>query len=163
MQPTFGNLPAPNIQHALLDSFIVPGFLETALGIDESALFANLQDTAPWTDPSDPDFKYRGNELARKKAFLVSSADPVPRIDGEPMEMPKYSYPGWQNASMRSYRDMRTVPSLDNIVEKIKQEFLYNGRPVNINHAILTCYRGADDNIGWHADKVISFRPIQDF
>ncbi len=99
--------------------------------------------------------KYRGNELARRKAFLVTSADPVPRIDGEPTVMPKYSYPGWQNASMR------TVPSLHVIVEKIKQEFLYNGGPVNINHAILTCYRGADDNIGYHFDKVL-VQPILD-
>ena len=154
MQPKFGNLNIPNLEHALLDSFIVPGFLQTSLGIDSSALFADLQDTAPWTDPSDPDFKYRGNELARRKAFLVTSTDPVPKTDEEPSVMPKYSYPGWQNASMRSYRDMRTVPSLHKVVERIKQELLYNDRPVNINHAILTCYRGADDNIGYHSDKM---------
>lgn len=90
MQPTFGNVNILNVQHALLDSFIVPGFLQTTLGKDPSALFVNLHDTAPWTDPSDVNFKYRGNELARKKATLLESPDPVPLFDQEPSVMPSY-------------------------------------------------------------------------
>ncbi len=116
--------------------------------------------TSPWTDPSDLNFKYRGHELARKKAFLVSSNDDtVPELDQEPSMLPKYTYPGFQYGSMRSYRDVRTVPSLERIVAEIQQRLAFNDGPVSINHSILTCYRDGNDNIGFHSDKMIDITP----
>jgi alkylated DNA repair dioxygenase AlkB len=150
---TWAGAAIPNLQHALLDSYIIPGFVATHLGLDHAKLFAALQETAPWTDPSDPDFMYRGRELARQKAFLVVSDDPVPRLDREPSNIPRYGYPGFQYRSLQSYRDVRTVPELHNILKALMERLGYKDCPVVLNHAILTCYRGADDNIGFHSDK----------
>jgi alkylated DNA repair dioxygenase AlkB len=150
---TWNGVAIPNLQHALLDSYIIPGFVATTLGMDHSKLFGALHDSAPWTDPSDPDFKYRGRELARQKAFLVVSDDPVPRLDMEPSNIPRYSYPGFQHGSLQSYRDVRTVPELHAILKALMERLGYKDCAVVLNHAILTCYRGADDNIGFHSDK----------
>ncbi len=61
---TFNGVDITNIQYALLDSFIIPNFVQTTLKVDPQVLYNTLYDSAPWTDPSDPDLKYRGNELA---------------------------------------------------------------------------------------------------
>jgi alkylated DNA repair dioxygenase AlkB len=68
--------------------------------------------------------------------------------------MPRYSYPGFQHGSMRSYRDVRTVPQLHNMVMTLEERLCYFGLHVEINHLILTRYRGADDQIGYHSDKM---------
>jgi alkylated DNA repair dioxygenase AlkB len=151
---TWNGAAIPNIKHALSDSYIIPGFSSIYLGLEPSKLFGALQDTAPWTDPEDPDFMYRGRELARQKAFLTVSDDLVPRLDMEPSVMPRYGYPGFQHGSMRAYRDVRTVPQLHNMVETFQERLCYFGLPVEINHLILTRYRGAEDNIGYHSDKM---------
>jgi hypothetical protein len=96
---TFGGVDIPNIQHALLDSFIIPNFVQTTLRVDPVVLYNTLYNSAPWIDPSNLDFKYRGNELARSKSFLVvSTTDPAPLFDEKPTTMPRYGYPGWQYA-----------------------------------------------------------------
>jgi alkylated DNA repair dioxygenase AlkB len=158
-QVTFNGTNIPNIQHALVNSYIVPNFVQTTLGLDLAVLYNTLHDSAPWTDPSDPDFKYRGNELARQKAFLVVSTDPEPLVDEEPTTMPRYSYPGFQYCSMSSYRDVRTVPEIHNTVEALCGQLLFNRQHVQLNHVILTNYRGADDNIGFHSDKTRDITP----
>jgi alkylated DNA repair dioxygenase AlkB len=119
--------------------------------LDPKTIFAAL--AAPWTDPSDPDFMYRGRELARRKAFLVVSNDPVPLLAMEPSTIPRYGYPGFQYRSLQSYRDVRTVPQLDAILGALMERLGYKDCAVVLNHAILTCYRGANDNIGFHSDK----------
>jgi alkylated DNA repair dioxygenase AlkB len=60
---------------------------------------------------------------------------------------------------MRYYRDVRTVPELHNIMETLCQQLRFNDRSVALNHTILTCYRGADDNIGFHSDKMTDITP----
>jgi alkylated DNA repair dioxygenase AlkB len=150
---TWDGVAIPNIKHALSDSYIIPGFVASHLGMDHAKLFGALQETAPWTDPSDPDFMYRGRELARQKAFLVVSDDPVPHHDLEPSKIPRYGYPGFQYRSLQSYRDVRTVPELHVILKALMERLCYKDCAVVLNHAILTCYRGADDNIGFHSDK----------
>jgi hypothetical protein len=60
---TFNDVNIRNIQHALLDNFIIPSFVQTTLGLDPAVLYNTLHDSAPCIDPSDPDFKYRDNEL----------------------------------------------------------------------------------------------------
>ena len=62
------------------DSFLIKNFVKNFLEIDNQTLFAILEGEVPWTDPSDPDFKYRGNELARKKAFFVKLLRELTRI-----------------------------------------------------------------------------------
>lgn len=157
---TFYGVEIPNMNHALADSFIVPGFIQTTFGLDPTVLYNDLIATAPWTDPSDVNLLYRSHELARQKAFLVvSTADAEPLINEEPTWLRRYGYPGFQYGSMRSYRDVRTVPGLHNIMEALCQHLVYNDRGVELNHAILTCYRGADDNIGFHSDKMRDITP----
>ena len=156
---TFRGVEIPNMKHALSDSFIVPGFIQTTFGLDPVVLYSDLIATAPWTNPSNDDFKYRGHELARQKGFLVKSTDAEPLINEEPTWLRHYGYPGFQYGSMRSYRDVRTVPVLHNIMEALCQHLVYNDCGVELNHAILTCYRGADDNIGFHSDKMRDITP----
>jgi alkylated DNA repair dioxygenase AlkB len=48
---------------------------------------------------------------------------------------------------------VRTVPQLDAILGALMERLGYKDCAVVLNHAILTCYRGANDNIGFHSDK----------
>jgi hypothetical protein len=59
---------------------------------------------------------------------------------------------------MRAYRDVRTVPELHNIMELLCKRLRFKDRSVALNH-ILTCYRGTDDNIGFHSDKMKDITP----
>ena len=160
---TLDGKAVPGIEHVVSDSFVVRSFLQTALQVDVTTLYNTLNKDAFWTDPSNPDFMYRGRELARQKAFLVKEMgdddDGVVSMDVEPSVMPIYRYPGFQYGSMQHYRDMRTLPEVDNLVEEVCNRSLFAGKPVKVNHVILTKYRGADDNIGFHSDKTRDMTP----
>lgn len=132
------------------DSFYVPSFLQSHLGLDPDELLKVLMDQGPWTNPADPEFRYRGKELPRQKCFLVRADDGIP----------KYAYPGFQYASMEHYRPLSTVPDVETIADELQQfAFSVNPLPVVINHVIGTRYRGAHDNIGYHSDKVDDITP----
>jgi alkylated DNA repair dioxygenase AlkB len=153
------------IEHVVSDSFVVRSFLQTVMHCDVNKLFDTLNKNAFWTDPSNPDLMYRGRELARKKAFLVKEMgdddndDGVVLMDVEPSVMPIYRYPGFQYGSMQHYRDMRSLPEVNNLVEELCKRSLFAGKAINVNHVILTNYRGADDNIGFHSDKTRDMTP----
>jgi alkylated DNA repair dioxygenase AlkB len=156
---TFDGVAIPNLEHVVLDTFVIPNFLSTHLGMDPVLLFEDLQERVLWTSPSDRNMLYRGHELLRQKGFLVTSPDSEPFLDQEPSVLRKYSYPGFQNGSFKYYRDMRTVPQVNTIVQENKKRLRFDGAPVDANHAILTRYRDEDDNIGFHADKTKDITP----
>ena len=149
------------VTHVVEDSFFVKGFVQNHLGIDCAEFFSALQKDADWTDPSDPALKYRGRELARQKAFYVKDdhSDEVMLLDEEPEVMPIYRYPGFQYGSMRHYRGFNALPKLQTLIQELHRRMTFNDQPVDPNHAILTNYRGADDNIGYHSDKIRDITP----
>jgi hypothetical protein len=94
-----------------------------------------------------------------RKSFYVVSDDPKPRHDLEPSVLRKYGYPGFQYGSFRHYRDVRLLAELYNVHIALETRLRYFGLLLVLNHLILTCYRGADDNIGYHADKLKDITP----
>ena len=126
---------------------------------DPAELYKTLWKSAPWNDPAAADFRLRGHELKRQKAYLINSDDPEPCLDQEPSILLFYRFPGAQYGSLKAYRDLRNVPELNNIVADFNKNLLFDDKAVSINHAILTCYRGADDNISFHSDKVRDITP----
>jgi alkylated DNA repair dioxygenase AlkB len=156
---TWDGVAILNIKHALLDSYIIPGFVATYLETDHEKLFTSLMRNAHWTNPLDANMRHRGRPLPREKALYAVSTDPVPSLDQPPSEMPIYRYTGAQYGGLENYRDTRTLPELDNLVTAFLERLLYNGAPVETNHAILTRYRGARDNIGFHSDSMTDITP----
>jgi alkylated DNA repair dioxygenase AlkB len=136
------------------DSVYVENFIPMLLGAkikeidaqfdDVVGVMAELTTTLPWTDPKWREMRYRGHELQRQKAFLVSSLATYPR----------YGYPGMQYASMQHYRLISSVPLVQRMVEQLINRCQFNGQPIRINHVIGTLYSDGDKNIGFHSDKV---------
>ncbi len=154
----FRNAPIAGAIRVMEDSFYVPEFAQTLIGFNPAALLASINASAPWTDPSDRSFKYRGNELQRQKAFLVRADDAV-HFDEPPAMLHKYAYPGWQYASMESYRPLQAVPDVQRMANELQQHLTFNDALVVINHAILTRYRDSGDSIGFHSDKMHDITP----
>jgi hypothetical protein len=110
------------------DSYHVPNFTEHFLNIDNNAMFNTLTaTTAPWTDPSDDEMKYRGHELPRQKALWTATHDPLH----------KYSYPRWQ----LSYRPFAHTPIIRHLVDTVQRDLRIENQTVVINHVIGTRYR----------------------
>jgi alkylated DNA repair dioxygenase AlkB len=124
------------------DSYHIPQFVQTYLAYDVPTVWNSLNQDSPWTNPQDNALRFRGNELPRQKAFWTS---PLYR---------KYSYPGFQYKSMLSYGNFADTPIIESITNALQNELLVGGKGVTINHVIGTRYRGADDNIGFHSDKI---------
>jgi alkylated DNA repair dioxygenase AlkB len=153
----FGHAVA-NAEPCFLDSYFVPCFLQDVLKMDPAAVMKSIMATAPWTDPSDPNMMYRGNELARQKCFLVPG-ELGASVNEPPALLFNYRYPGYQYASLEAYRPLEAVPDVHRIVQLVEQGLEFNDAPVHINHVIGTCYRDAEDNIGYHSDKVKDITP----
>lgn len=77
------------------DSYYVKGFAQRYMNVDPEAALKALLETAPWTDPAHPDFRYRGHELPRQKAFW-NRADATASIYSPPDPLYRYNYPGFQ-------------------------------------------------------------------
>ena len=148
------------------DSLYVPKFVQKYLGWDVDECFERLSAQAPWTDPSDLDFRYRGHELPRQKAFLVrsegrssssssssSSSWPVD-VNVPPDPLRKYRYPGFQYGSMLHYRPLQAAPVVQDLSNALQDHLQLDGQPVTVNHVICTRYRDSGDHIGFHSDKV---------
>ncbi len=140
---TFANQP---IAASLLfeDSYHVPNFAQQFLNLDNAATFDTLTNTAPWTNPSDDEMKYRGRELPRQKAFWTATHDPLH----------KYSYPAWQWKSMLSYRPFTYTPIIQQLVDTMQRDLRIENQALVINHVIGTRYRDSNDTISFHSDKV---------
>ena len=113
-------------QRVLLDSYIIPNFVQNVLKQDPAELYKTLWKNAPWNDPSAADFRLRGHELKRQKAYLISSNDPEPCLDQEPSILLFYRFPGAQYGSLKAYRDLRNVPELNNIVADFNKNLLFD-------------------------------------
>ena len=154
MDITYGGKELAGAVRCFEDSFFVPSFLRNELRISPDDIFKVISERAPWTNPASANWKYRGNELARQKFVLVEAegADPTT----VPERVPVYSYPGWQYGSVLDYRPFQSVPDVHDIVKKLEL-IRIDGVQVRINHVIGTKYRDANDNIGYHHDKVRDF------
>jgi len=134
------------------DSYYVPRFIQRYTHFDADVVLAQINEDAPWTNPSDVDFRYRGNALQRQKAFLTRAPLSAP-VDQPPAVLFRYSYPGFQYGSMLSYRPFHAVPAIHEMATFLEQEMEFEEGTMAFNHVIATRYRDATDNIGWHADK----------
>lgn len=99
---------------------------------------------------------YRGHELKRTKFFLVEDTT----LNSEhPSVIRKYTYPGFQYASMAHYRCFSYLKEIKDMVDacmsNIKVES-QNGKKQNLtlNHVIGTQYLDGQDYIGFHSDKI---------
>jgi hypothetical protein len=153
---TFQNTPIPDAVYLYEDSVYVPKFCQTYQGLDTDATYDKIVATSPWTDPTHDWFKYRGHELRRQKAFWNRSDGPD--VDAPPDPLYLYRYPGFQYGSMLQYRPLSRTPIVELLADKL-QCLAYNTQPVVINHVIGTNYRGPDDEIGAHSDKIKDITP----
>jgi alkylated DNA repair dioxygenase AlkB len=163
----FDGLAITYAQPVFEDSFFVPGFVKRALKLDPQTVFDMIQIGAPWTNVDDPNFMYRGNELRRKKAFLNSvdggKIDRIVDMHAPPSLLARYSYPGFQHASMEHYRPFQRVPVIHTMALELQKKLVVSNKKknskVSFNHVIATCYRDEEDNIGYHNDKVKDIKP----
>jgi hypothetical protein len=102
-----------NILPQILEFAVAASFSARMAGVAE--MFASLNAQLPFTDPSHEAMLYRANELARQKAFLTESVDPI-HI---------YRYPGFQYESTTFYRPFSTVPFVDNLVLAMQRRLSY--------------------------------------
>ena len=156
----FRDLPVDDAQPCFSDSFYVPHFVQRYLGLDPDECFARINDEAPWTDPTDKNFRYRGHELPRQKAFWVraartghAAAAPMD-VNSPPDPLRKYRYPGFQYGSMLHYRPLEATAIVRLMSDELQNHLVLDGKPVEVNHVIGTRYRDRDDYISFHADKV---------
>lgn len=151
---TYRNMPIPHAIPIMEDSYLLPSFVQ-----NPEALYDALSQQAHWTNPEDPEMRYRGNELNRQKAFFVKSPESEPDLDSPLDVLYKYGYPGFQYLSMLHYRPFQLVPLMYDLIRDLEGNLCYNEQPISINHAIATNYRDGEDGIGMHTDKMKDIRP----
>jgi len=132
------------------DSIYHPRLLQE-FGIVPSELLASIAKVVDFIPREQPEMKYRGHSLKRDKFFLIRSEI---NAEGEPLTFYKYSYPGFQYASLLHYRAFSTIPGFDALVTRLEQRL-----GCTFNHAIGTRYSKPDDEIGYHADKMLDITP----
>ena len=157
--PTYKGAPMANCQLVFEDSFLVKRFAQNYLNCDTDILYSAIKMSAPWTEPSNPDLKLRGHELARQKFFLNKSEGLILSSDTPLSQFYKYSYPGFQYGSLLSYRALQTVPLVHYFNASLEEHLLFNGEQVTLNHVIGTMYRGEADNISYHSDSLKDITP----
>ena len=126
------------------DSSMTQQYLQTQ-GVDVAALLKAVLATAPWVDRDDRSMLYRGHQLNRSKFFLMATDDPN--------RLFKYSYPGWQWASMLHYKPWSAVPELRKVLKQLQRDGF------DFNHVIGTLYSEPKDDIGAHSDKMVDIEP----
>ena len=135
------------IQPVFEDSFLIKG------GIPEPQhALAYIQQRVQFVPRENEEMRYRGSVLPRDKAFLVRS--PV-NAEGEPTELFKYNYPGFQYRSMLHYQALSKHSDLQQALDNMMGLLSFCDLPVAFNHVILTRYEQADDLIGFHMDKTL--------
>eukprot|EP00300_Choanocystis_sp_HF-7_P003246 c12470_g1_i3.p1 GENE.c12470_g1_i3~~c12470_g1_i3.p1 ORF type:complete len:239 (+),score=30.96 c12470_g1_i3:10-726(+) len=154
------------------DSFYSPKFVEMYLQENDSvSLFDELSENGEFVNREVPEMAYRGNMLKRQKFFLVEDPKRVSKPHEPPIVLRKYTYPGWQWASMLHYRGIHTLPCVDRMVARFNQSLEYDlcdkddtdpetpKSTPRINHVIGTLYEDGQDTIGWHNDKMKDIQP----
>jgi len=139
-------------------------YMQTHVGQNVDAMFQTLKvdsEHMAYNPKSMDEMKHRGNELRRTKMFLVtqdrSIASPQDREIAERrgclVNAPVYTYPGFQHASVFTYKDLETH-ALSSVAAHCSKTF-----GMSTNHVIATSYKRAaslsdrDDLIGPHRDR----------
>ena len=131
-------------QPLLIDSFYIPRWSQTRLGLEPSTAFYQLSQVN-FADRAAPHMRYRGNMLKRSKFFLVDSLEQVPI----------YLYPGFQYGSIvAEYGLIQEQPLITRFCDALAKEF-----KASINHVIGTKYEDGRDGIGYHNDKPKTLDP----
>ena len=133
-----------------LDSSYHPRLLQE-LGVNPVELLKTITQVLDFIPREQPEMKYRGRPLKRDKFFLVRSNT---NAEGDPMTYYKYSYPGFQYASLLHYRPFSAIPAFEALVVQLEKRL-----GCTFNHAIGTRYSLPTDEIGYHADKMLDIEP----
>jgi alkylated DNA repair dioxygenase AlkB len=153
----FDGHPVIRAVYVFEDSVVVPGFVASP-----NETFAWLQTDqlhGLWTDPEEPNMRYRGHALRRQKFFLNLADRPNPNVNEPPSVLFKYTYPAFQHGSFEYYRPFEAAPPVKAIIDFIGEHLTFNDQPIITNHCIGTRYRDANDEIGYHSDKIRNFVP----
>jgi hypothetical protein len=152
-------------------SWVQRGYVQQILVQDVDATFDRLKvgsGSMEYNPKSMEEMKYRGNELRRTKMFLVkpdlSIASERDRDIAKEQESlvnsPVYTYPGFQYASVYTYKDLDNYPLVSSIATHCSTVF-----NMHANHVIVTSYKratvlsGRDDLIGPHRDRIDTLTP----
>ena len=136
------------------DSYFVKRFVQRYL--DPTSIIVSYEavsKAAPWVNPASSYMQYRGREVPRERAFIVTSSDPEPVVSDSPSVVPKFTYPGFQSESLLFYRDSRVVGVVDHIFRRLNVDLEIRGVPFVLNHCIATRYRDGDDAMGFRSDN----------
>jgi len=135
--------------------YVIPNFMQQYLCVDPDLVFQQLcevpehpSDKAIEFQPSAPclilgdhkALRYRGRAIHRHKIWAQHKIE-----DG----CLRYGYTGWQWAVALATKDVKSMPWLDALVQKMN-----SGLEIPHNHWICTVYKDGDDNIGYHHDKM---------
>ena len=130
--------------NVVLDSFYIPNFLDK-LNIKHEDVLQQMNQKMLFIPRQSKEMLYRGNALSREKFFLTRNKSGT---------IYKYTYPGFQYASMQHYKYFEDLPIVHEIIQIIEKQLLYNYKPVTVTQAIGTRYIQITDNIGFHSDKI---------
>jgi len=147
--------------------YLIPNF-DKKIGMDANTFIGEMQGIAPARGADDeivpgglqfvlgsnPNLKYRGNELKRAKIWFQDG----PVKDGVRV----YSYTGfiWNVAAATS--DWNDCDKLKIPSEGMK-DFMseWDASAPAMNHGILTMYKDGSHNIGWHYVRNSKFEPVR--
>lgn len=132
-----------------LDSFLLKKCIQPDL---QSKLETEINSMIKFVPRENTEMLYGGNTLNRDNFFL--NGGPVDG-SGNLQILRKYGYPGFQWASMLHYRPFTNAPILNEFISNLQETFTFCGKDVHFNHAIGTKYSRAEDDIGYHHDKML--------
>lgn len=138
------------------DSFYIPNFL-SLIGYDHDILLKEIYDNIKFIPRESKEMLYRGNQLSREKFFLIKNTEKEVKSSFI-STLYKYTYPGFQYASMQHYRYFETLPLMAQIILFLENNILYNDNKINITQGIGTKYELPSDNIGYHNDKLTDIK-----
>lgn len=146
-------------------SWVERAYIQELLGANVNTTFEGLRidsDKMEYNSKSMDEMKYRGNELRRTKMFFVKQDTTIASEKDRQIaternclvNAPVYTYPGFQHASVFTYKDLDTHALIAPIADHCSEVF-----DLTVNHVIATSYKRAataserDDLIGPHRDR----------
>lgn len=131
------------------DSFYISNFLEL-FRCNHQDILDEINHTMTFIPRESKEMLYRGQPLSREKFFLTKK---------KTGSMYKYTYPGFQYASMKHYKYFDDLPLVAEIVDQIEKHMQFNYKSIVVTQIIGTKYILPSDNIGFHSDKIKDIMP----